>query len=311
MAADSRSAVLAALFANAGIAIAKFVAFLFTGAASMLAESIHSVADSSNQGLLLLGQHRARLEPSADYPFGYARERYFWAFAVSVVLFALGGLFSLLEGLQKLRHPHEITSVWWAVGVLVMGIVLEAFSLRTAIQASDRAKGRLSWWSFIRKTKQPELPVVLLEDIGALLGLVAALVAVGLAAVTGDPRFDALGSLVIGILLAAIAAVLALEMKGLLIGESARPEDIKAIRRAIEEGPHVRRLIDLKTQHLGPEELLIGARVEFDDELDFREMAKAIDTIERHLRELLPASRHLYLEPQLRSALEGARDKGG
>ncbi|MDQ3932703.1 MAG: cation diffusion facilitator family transporter [Actinomycetota bacterium] len=291
-------AIVAAFFANLGIAVAKFVAFLFTGAASMLAEGIHSVADASNQGLLLLGGRRARREATDQHPFGFGRERYFWAFVVSVVLFTLGGLFSIFEGVEKIRHAHELESAAWAIGVLVVAIVLETISLRTAVVEAREIRGERSWWAFVRQAKVPELPVVLLEDLGALLGLVFALVGVVLAALTHDARFDALGSIAIGLLLTTIAIILAVEMKGLLIGESATPGDLAAIHEAIEAGPNVRSLIELRTQHLGPDELLVAAKVEFERNLTFEEVAQSIDETERQVRQRVPVA-FLYIEPDL------------
>lgn len=311
MAAHSgKKAIVAALLANAGIAVAKFVAFLVTGAASMLAESVHSVADSSNQGLLLLGHHRAVKEASPEHSFGYGRERYFWAFVVAVVLFTLGGVFSMFEGYEKFRHPEELESVWWAVGVLVVAIVLESFSFRTAVREAASAKGNRSWWSFIRTSKTPELPVVLLEDLGALVGLVVALGGVGLAEVTHDPRFDALGSMAIGLLLAGIGFLLAFEMKGLLIGESASPQERETIDQVLRSSPHVRRLIEVRTQHLGPEELLVAAKVELDGEMSFHDVAEAIDGTEARLRQRLPSAVHLYIEPDFHGAQSGAAATG-
>jgi cation diffusion facilitator family transporter len=255
-------AIVAAFLANLGIAIAKFIGFLVTGATSMLAESIHSVADTGNQGLLALGGQRARRAPDEEHPFGYGRERYFWAFLVAVVLFTVGGAFSLYEGVEKLRHPHELESPQWAIGILLVAVVLESFSLRTAVIESNHARGRESWWGFIRHSKSPELPVVLLEDTGALLGLTFALVGVGLAVVTGESRFDALGSVAIGVLLCVIAVVVGIEMRSLLLGESAGAATVGAIRQALTSAQGVRRLIHLRTMHLGPDELLVGAKVE-------------------------------------------------
>jgi cation diffusion facilitator family transporter len=293
----SRRAILAAFFANLGIAIAKLVGFIFTGAASMLAEAVHSVADASNQGLLLLGGMRARRSPTPLHAFGYGRERYFCAFVVALVLFTLGSLFALFEGIEKLRHPHEIKSAWWAIGILVVAIVFETFSLRTAIQESRTEKRRASWWAFIRHSKSPELPVVLLEDLGALLGLVLALFGVSLAELTGDPRFDAVGSIAIGILLGVIAIMLVVEMKSLLIGESASPTVIDAITRAMQSTNGVRRVIHLRTQHLGPDELLVGAKLELDADLDFVEVTSVIDKAETSIRTAAPVARLIYLEP--------------
>ena len=218
----SRKAILAAFLANMGIAITKFVGFLLTGSASLLAETVHSIADTGNQALLFLGGQRAKKAATPMHPFGYGRERYFWAFAVALVLFSMGGMFALYEGIQKLRHPHEIESLPIAIGILVIAIALESWSMHTAVRESRHAKGPgTSWWGFIRTTRQPELPVVLLEDLGALCGLFVALTGVVLAAITDNPRFDAAGSVAIGVLLVVIAIVLAIEMKSLLIGESA------------------------------------------------------------------------------------------
>ena len=295
----SRRAVITAFCANLGIALAKAIAFLFTGAASMLAEAVHSVADTANQGLLLLGSARASRAPTPEHPFGFARERYFWAFVVSVVLFTLGSLFACYEGLQKLLHPHAISSPEWAFGVLFVAIVFEGFAFRTAARAANPLRGGASWWAFIRRAKSPELPVILLEDFGALLGLSFALVGVTLSLLTGDARFDALGSIAIGLLLGAIAIVLAVEMKSLLIGESAAPLQQRAIANAIEGCPEVRRLIHLRTQHLGPEQLLVCAKVELDSELTFSGVVEAINAIESGVRESVPAADLIYLEPDV------------
>jgi cation diffusion facilitator family transporter len=296
----SRKAIAAAFLANLGIAIAKFVGFFVTGAASMLAEAIHSVADTGNQGLLFLGGKRATKTPSEDHPFGFGRERYFWSFVVSVMLFSLGGLFALFEGEEKLRHPHELESAWWAIGILSLAVLLEGFSLRTAHrEASHVRDAGQSWWRFIREAKIPELPVVLLEDVGALLGLAFALAGVVLAEVTGNARFDAAGSLAIGVLLVVLATVLAVEMKSFLIGEAASPEQRKAIRSALEGSPPVRRVIHMRTEHLGPDEILVGAKVEFDHDLSFAEVAQAIDDAEAAVRAVVPAATVIYVEPDV------------
>jgi cation diffusion facilitator family transporter len=301
-AAGGRRAIIAAFFANLGIAIAKFIGFAFTGAASMLAEAVHSVADTSNQGLLLLGGARARRQPTPEHPFGYGRERYFWSFVVALVIFTLGSMFALYEGEEKLRHPHELESAGWAVGILAIAIVFEIFSLRTAIQESNHVRGDQSWWAFIRRSKVPELPVVLLEDIGALIGLVLALVGVSVAEITGNPRWDAAGSIAIGVLLGFIAITLIVEMKSLLIGESASPGVLAAIVQTIETTPRVRRVIHMRTQHLGPEELLVAAKLELDPELTVPELAKAIDAVEASVRTAVPEARVIYLEPDMARA---------
>ena len=293
-------AVIAALLANAGIAVAKFVGFLLTGSGSMLAESVHSVADSGNQGLLLLGGKKAQRAPTAEHPFGYGRERYFWAFVVAIILFSLGGMFAIYEGIEKLRHPHELESIGIAIAILVVAIILEAFSFRTAIIESRKVKDPQSgWWTFIRRSKSPELPVVLLEDLGAQVGLIVALIAVSVAHITDEPRWDALGTLTIGALLVIIAVILAVEMKGLLIGESASTADLQKIVAAIEVEPSVKRLIHMRTEHIGPEELLIGAKIELIPDLSVAEASEAVDRIEASVRRAVPAARMMYLEPDI------------
>ncbi len=295
----NRKAIVAALFANLGIAIAKGVGWLATGAASMLAEAVHSLADTSNQALLLWGGAAARRAPSEQHPFGYGQERYFWSFVVALVLFSLGGVFALYEGIEKLRHPHELTSPQWAIGILLLGIVLESFSFRTAIVESRPLKGKASWLHFVRHSRNPELPVVLLEDLGALVGLVLALLGVSLAAWTGDARFDAVGSIAIGVLLVVIAVVLAVEMKSLLIGESASVEHREAIEAALRESAGIERVIHLRTLHLGPDQLLVAAKAEFREGMTFAEVAGAIDAAEDRVRERVPIARTIFVEPDV------------
>lgn len=290
-------AVLAALFANLAIAIAKFVGFAVTRSASMLAEGVHSCADTGNQALLLLGGRLSKRDPTPRHPFGYGRERYFWSFVVSIILFTLGALFAINEGIEKVRHPHELESLWVAIGILIFGIVVESLSFRTAIVESNKVRGKLSWGTFIRRSRTPELPVVLLEDLGAMFGLVFALIAVVLAEVTGEPRWDGVGTLVIGVLLGIIAIVLAIEMKSLLIGESATEEDRARLRAALDDSPEIDRVVDLRTQHLGPEELLVAAEVDFADHLSADQMPAAIVAVEERLRATVPAATHVYLEP--------------
>ena len=298
-ASGSKRAIVAAFFANLGIAVAKVIGFLFTGAASMLAEAIHSFVDTANQGLLLLGSRLAERKATQDHPFGYGRERYFWSFIVAMVLFTLGSVFAIYEGISKLLHPHELVSPEWAIGILVVAIGLESVSFRVAIRESNRARRELSWWEFIQHSKIPELPVVLLEDLGALVGLVFALAGVGLAIVTGDPRFDAAGSIAIGVLLGVIAAVLAREMRSLLLGEAAHPHVRNQLIAVIEGAQTVRRVIHMRTQHLGPDELLVGVKVEFDPGLSIEALAEAINALESQLRADIPIARVIYIEPDV------------
>lgn len=299
-ASGGSKAIIAAFLANMGIAIAKFIAWFLSGSASMLAEAIHSVADSGNQLLLLLGGRKARKEADAEHPFGYGRERYVYAFVVAIILFSVGGLFSIYEGVDKLTHPHELENVWIPIGVLLIAIVLEGFSLRTAIRESNhvRREGQ-SWVSFVRHAKAPELPVVLLEDIAALTGLVFALFGVGMTAITHNPIFDAIGTLMIGTLLILVAITLGIETKSLLVGEGANPDDHAAIVRAIGAGGEIQRLIHMKTLYLGPDELLVAAKLGFPHDKALGEVALDIDTVERRIRDAVPAARVIYLEPDI------------
>ncbi|WP_406037709.1 cation diffusion facilitator family transporter [Micromonospora sp. NBC_00898] len=302
-------AIVAALAANIGIAVTKFIAFLLTGSSSMLAESIHSVADSGNQGLLLLGGRRAKREATPEHPFGYGRERYIYAFIVSIVLFSLGGLFALYEAYHKAQHPEPISSWQWVpVTVLVIAIGLETFSFRTAIKESNHIRGNQSWVRFIRRAKAPELPVVLLEDFGALIGLVLALFGVGMTLITGNGMWDAAGTAAIGVLLVTIAIVLAIETKSLLLGEGAEEHDLAAIEKAIAEGPEVERIIHMKTLYLGPEELMVAAKIAVSPCDSAESLARGIDAVEARIRTAVPIARVIYLEPDIYSA---AADRAG
>jgi cation diffusion facilitator family transporter len=296
---------VAALLANAGIAIAKFIGYLITGSSSMLAESVHSVADTSNQGLLLLGGRTARRAATPEHPFGYGRDRYFYSFVVALLLFSLGSVFALYEGIHKLESHEPLTSPLVAVGILVVAIGLETFSFRTAIQESRPLKGSGTWWQFIRQSKTPELPVVLLEDLGALVGLILALFGVGLSVLTGDPVWDAIGTICIGVLLGIIAIILIIEMKSLLIGEGVAAPVLTDIVAAIEAG-EVQRVIHIKTQYIGPDELLVAAKIALAPGLPLEGVAAAIDAAEARIRERVPEARMIYLEPDLdRAALAG------
>ena len=295
----SKKAIVAAFLANSAIAVAKLVGFFLTGAASMLAEAVHSGADASNQGLLFLGGARARKTATPEHPFGYGRERYFWSFVVALVLFTIGGLFALYEGIEKLRHPHEIESATVAFVILTLAIIVEAFSFRTAIIESKHVKGRESWWQFVRRSKSPELPVVLLEDLGAMVGLIFAVIGLGLAEITGNPRWDAVGSIAIGTLLVVIAVILVIEMKGLLIGEAATPATIASITRTMESTDRVQKVIHMRTQHIGPDELLVAAKLSFDPTLEMPALAEAINEVEHRVRQAVPTARVIYLEPDI------------
>ncbi|MFE9685536.1 cation diffusion facilitator family transporter [Streptomyces sp. NPDC006285] len=306
-ASGGTKAIVAALAANLAIAVAKFVAFLFSGSSSMLAESVHSLADSGNQGLLLLGGKKAKREATPQHPFGYGRERYIYAFLVSIVLFSVGGMFAIYEGYEKIKHPHEIEHWYWPVGVLVFAIIAETFSFRTAIQESNLTRGKQSWKDFVRHAKAPELPVVLLEDLGALVGLILALGGVSLALATGDGVWDGIGTLCIGVLLIAIAIILAAETKSLLLGEAAGLEAVEKIEAAIVDGDKVTRVIHMRTLHLGPEELLVAAKIAVEHDDTATEIATAIDAAESRIRAAVPIARVIYLEPDIYNQAEAAR----
>lgn len=290
-------AIIAALLANLGIALAKFIGFLVSGSSSMLAESVHSLADTGNQGLLLFGGRQARKQADARHPFGYGRERYVSAFVVSIILFSVGGVFSIYEGIDKLQHPHEVESPIVPIVILLVAIGLESFSLRTAMVESNKVRGSDSWIAFIRHAKAPELPVVLLEDCAALLGLVFALFGVGLTVLTGNAAWDAVGTLAIGALLIAVAAILGIETKSLLVGEGASPGDYRRIRDAIDGHPDVQAVIHMKTLYLGPDELLVAAKLAFRGAERLVDVAAAIDSVEDAVRAAVPVARVIYLEP--------------
>ncbi len=297
-------AIIAALVANIGIAVSKFIAFLLTGSSSLLAESVHSVADSGNQGLLLVGGKRASRSATPEHPFGYGRERFIYAFIVSIVLFSVGGLFALYEGYHKITHPEELTSPLIAIGVLVVAIGLETYSFRTAIVESNKVRGKESWIKFIRHAKAPELPVVLLEDFGALVGLILALIGVSMTVLTENGVWDGIGTVGIGILLVLIAIILAVETKSLLLGEAAGPESQRLIVAALESEPGVESVIHMRTLHLGPEELLVAAKISIRDDLSAADLVAAIDGAEERARAAEPIARMIYLEPDFRRANE-------
>lgn len=295
--------MVAALLANTGIAISKLAAFLITGSSSLLAEAVHSAADSGNQGLLLLGGARGRRRADAERPFGYGRERYFWAFVVALVLFSVGGLFAVYEGVHKVIAPEPLSNPVVAYVVLGIAIVLESLSLRTAVHevAAVRQPGQ-GYRDFIRQTKQPELPVILLEDVGALVGLVFALLGLTLAEVTGEPRFDGIGSIAIGLLLIVIAAVLAREMKSLLIGESADDADLARVSAALAADPGLGRVVQLTTLQLGPDDLLVAVKVDVAPDLDARALSAAINAAEARIRAAVPSARVVMIEPDVVAA---------
>ncbi|WP_165069421.1 cation diffusion facilitator family transporter [Marisediminicola senii] len=292
-------AIIAALLANTGIAITKFIAWFFSGSSSMLAEGVHSVADAGNQLLLLLGGRKSRRAADSEHPFGYGRERYVYAFVVSIILFSVGGMFSIYEGIDKLRNPHPLEVPWLPVLVLSIAILLESFSLRTAIKESNHARGTQGWVEFVRRAKAPELPVILLEDVAALGGLTFAMIGVGLTWATGDGFYDAVGTLAIGALLILVAVILGLETKSLLVGEGATAADATRIRAAITAGDDVESIIHMKTLYLGPEELLVAAKIAFAGKTRLTDVAAAINAVEARIRAAVPVARVIYLEPDV------------
>ena len=291
-------AIVAALSANAGIAVAKFVGFAVTGSSSMLAEGVHSVADTANQGLLLLGKRTSQRKADAEHPFGYGRDRYFYSFVVALLLFTLGALFAIYEGIHKVEAPEPLDAPLVAIVILGLAVLLEGYSFRTAMAESRELRGSATWWQFIRQAKVPELPIVLLEDTGALFGLVFALLGVVLSQVTGNPVWDGIATIAIGALLGLIAVVLIIEMKSLLIGEGASPELLRTIVRQLEGG-NVERVIHIRTQYLGPEEILVAAKIAFSGTATVAEVARSIDEAEVRVRSAVPAARLIYLEPDL------------
>ena len=299
MATTGKKTILAALIANLGIAIAKFVGFAITKSSTMLAEGIHSSADSANQMLLLMGTQRAKREPSSKHPFGYGRERYFWSFVVALILFSLGSLFAIYEGIEKIRHPHALNNASWAIGILIFGIFIESFSFRTAIVEARTIKGESTWSKFVVRSKQPEIPVVLLEDAGALFGMVIALAAISLVKITGEPIWDGIGTLSIGVLLGVIAIILAREMHSLIIGEAASEKDLSKIVNIIENNSQVAQLVEMRTQHLGPDEILIGVRVAFRENLQTKEIANLINQLEADIRIELKNAGPIFIEPEI------------
>jgi len=292
-------AVIAALAANVGIAIAKFAAFLLTGSASMLAEAVHSVADTGNEVLLLIGAGRSRRARTTEHQFGFGRERYFYAFVVAVMLFTVGAVFSIYDGVHKIVSGGELSSPYVAYAVLVLSMILESFSLRTAIHEANEVRGKRSWRQFVHLTKTPELPVVLLEDTAALIGLALAFLGVLLSQLTGNDKWDGVGSVAVGVLLACAAFIVGYETKSLLIGESASEEMSARIVASLEAGPEPFRLIHLRTSHISPDGLLVAAKIGVPPELTAAELAAGINAAEQRVRAAVPIAETIYLEPDI------------
>jgi cation diffusion facilitator family transporter len=295
----SNRAIIAALLANLAIAVTKFAAWAFSGSSSMLAEGVHSLADTGNQILLLRGGRRSMKKADQQHPFGFGRERYVYAFVVSIILFSVGGVFSLYEGFDKLQHPHALENAWLPVVVLIVAMIAESFSLRTAVRESNHTRGNQGWVAFIRHSRAPELPVVLLEDVAALAGLGFAFLGVVLTAVTGNGLFDAIGTLAIGVLLVLVAIILGMETKSLLVGEGASVADVERIRDAINADDEVEALIHMKTLYLGPHEMLVAAKIAFSGKKKLADVATAINALEARVRAAVPVARVIYIEPDV------------
>ena len=287
------------MLANLGIAVTKLIAALFSGSGAMLAEAVHSFADTINQVLLLIGGRRSTKAADEEHPFGYGRARFLYGFLVAIILFSVGGAYSIYEGIHKLQDPEPLEVPWLPIVVILISMVLEGFSFRTARHESLPFKGSGSWISFIRRAKAPELPIVLLEDTAALTGLFFALIGVGLTVITGNPLFDSIGTLFIGALLILVAVILGIETKSLLIGEGASPENVATIRDTINAHQTVESLIHMKTLYLGPDELMIAAKVAFPKATRLVEIATAIDALEADIRAKIPTARVIYIEPDL------------
>jgi cation diffusion facilitator family transporter len=289
-------AVLTALAANIGIAVAKFVGFAVTGSSSMASEAVHSLVDCGNQVLLLIGTRSSRRAPDDRHPFGYGSEKFFWALLVSVVLFVLGAGFALNEGIGKIRHPEHLDHVPVALVILAVAVVLEGVSFRTVIRESNKVRAGAPWPAFIRASKNPDLVLILFEDAAALVGLSLALAGIGLGQLTGSSVFDGVASVTIGVLLGAVALLMGREMKSLLLGEAATPGDIDVIASSILSVEAVDRIIHLRTQHLGPEELLVAVKVAVDGTRSLADTAEAVDQAEHRIRTALPSARYIFIE---------------
>ena len=293
--------ILTAMIANATVACAKFAGFAITGSSALLAEALHSVADTTNQSLLLVGKKKAKKSPSRARPFGHGRERFFWSFVVSLVVFTLGSLYAIYEGVNKIINPEPIDSLVWALAILGFAMCMEGFAFRTAMKEAKHYKGKFSWKEYIGRSKNPEIPVILLEDFGAITGLSFAFICVLLAEVTGNAVWDGVGTLGIGILIGSIAFVLARETKSLLIGEGALPEQVRAIRRAIISHSDVVSIVDLRTEYIGPETLLVAGDIEFSSDINYEELHETVDEIESRIKEVEPLAKLIYLEPDFKN----------
>jgi len=293
-----------ALFANLGIALAKFVASAISGSSSMLSEGIHSLVDSGNQILLLHGQARAKRPPDAHHPFGYGRELYFWSFVVAVLVFALGAGVSIYEGIIHILNPEEAVSPFVAYGVLLVAFLLEGWSTLEAFQEFRAAKGSFGWWEAITRSKDPPAFIVLLENGAAMAGIIAAAVGVFLSQLTGNPFFDGAASIVIGVILGFTALLLARESKGLLIGEAADPELVDGLRELACGTPGVVGVGHVMTVHSSPDQITVMINVDFRDDMLAGEVERIVCEVEREARQRWPEVQRLFIRP-----MQGAADE--
>lgn len=298
MSKDSGSlkAIFYALAANGGIALAKAIAAFFTGSGAMLAEALHSFADCGNQVLLLVGMRQAKKAPTPDHPMGYGRVVYFWSMMVGVLLFSIGGLFSVWHGIESLRHPEPVKYLLPSLGVLLVALVLEAMSLRGALKALAAERGDKSLWRWFRETRQSELLVITGEDIAALAGLALAFVALCLTALTGNPVFDALGSIAVGLLLMGVSFAVTTEVKSLITGESASPETRRAIAEFVASQPEVERIVNLITFQLG-DKVAVAVKAKMAPMPSAEALVSAIDEVEERLQAHFPSLHWSFFEP--------------
>lgn len=299
---SSKKVIFAALAGNSLIAVTKLAAAIFTGSSAMLSEAIHSAVDTGNQGLLLYGLKRSGRAPDKQHPFGYGMELYFWAFVVALLIFAVGSGVSIYEGIHKITDPHPLTSVYINYIVLGLAIVFEAGAWYVAFRAFRHQKGSRTLWRAIRASKDPSIFAVLLEDTAALLGLLIALVGIFLGEVLGIPELDGVASILIGLLLAAIAILLAIETKGLLVGESADPRLVERLQLTAGKSPGVRRVNEVLTMHLGPHDILLNLSVDFRDSLTAEEIEDEIEAMERRIRKAVPEVKRIFVEAQSRQS---------
>ncbi len=302
---DSNRAIFFALGANLAIAAAKGVAAFVTGSTAMLAETVHSLADSGNQLLLLLGLKQAKQPPSPDYPLGYGKAIYFWSFLVAVMLFTVGGMFSLYEGIHKLQNPEPLKQWWWAAGVLVFGLVAEGVSLRACLQEVDKSRNGRSLWRWFRQSRQAELVVIFGEDLAALLGLAFALGAVMLTVVTGNPLWDAVGTIAIGALLIIVAVFVAIEVKAMLIGQGLDPVRRLQLQQFLEARPEITRVISLITLQLG-NDAMVSVQAHMREATDATVLISEINAVEAAMKRAFPEVLWSFFEPEESTASAGA-----